>query len=189
MIISKLDKAKSAYTDALNAVAAQLKTDRGSKTAREELAKLREDSFVTGTCPYCGMVIAQRSTRHIEACRKCGRRVDRLLQLKSQISAGTDEPGVLTDFLKLYRELQYVPYALRGASGLAQDVVKAIEAVLVLDANYRLARKQYYAREAAYNVEQREKRKILDMLVSCGADPDSEETQQRVDEIYYRQYI
>ena len=111
--------------------------------------------------------------------------LDKLLLNKSRLCAGADSTDLLNQTVQLYKSLQFVPYALRGATGNAGDVVDAIEFALVARANLKMEERDKRLRDTAANVMEREKAELLDMLTRCGADPDSEETLARVDELYW----
>lgn len=189
VIVSKLDRARSMYVDTLFAVRDALRTRRATKEARTELNEAREKSLSTGVCPYCGkQIILSRSLRHTEACDECGKKIDRMLGYKSKAISGTDNIEVYKALLEDYSNAEKLPYALRGASGNTQDIIDALNVAINAYANYRAEYRAQAAREARIHVESTRRKEILDLLVQCGADPESEETQQRVDEIYYDRY-
>lgn len=187
-IVSKVSKARAHYNDALIELQKLLNTKRGVAAARDEKATLREQSRDTELCPYCQSQIVIRSTRHTEACDKCGKTIDSALQLKSKIINGVDDSWVLKQMLSFYNELKYVPYAFRGCTGDHQDVVNALNNALLLHANWRAEYRAASARNATYEVERRRREEIFNMLVSLGMSPEGEEIQQRVEEIYWTRY-
>ena len=188
MIISKVDRAEEVYKQALYDLRTLMVTKRASSEARSEMGHLRATFQQTQTCSYCGQPAARGSLRHMECCESCGSRLDKLLLLKSRIVGGANDVSTLRQYLEELLEMRYVPYALRGSTGQVEDVKQALELVLNAQANYRIELKNSRAREALVHVHEKRRNEILELLVRCGADPNSEETQQRVEEIYWDRY-
>ena len=184
MIVSKVDSAREAYRQAVRELREVLQTKRGTKEARAELVMLRESSLSTDICPYCEKQIKKRSSRRPEACEDCCKVLDRLLQFKSLICNGVDSDETLKTFMKAYKSLKFIPAALRGCEDDVSVVLYAADKALVAYDNYKIELRAQRGRNAATYVMEQEKEKILNMLVSCGADINSEETLQRVDLIY-----
>lgn len=188
MIISKLAKARAAYKDAIVQIQDVLTTKRGSKEARIELDQLRQSSLESGECPYCKRPIVDRSPRHSEACTKCGRTIDNMLQLKSRILAYTDDASMAKQLRQCYDTLVFVPCALRGANGDVEEVKSALDFLCVAAAHYRLERKASTAREAEINLAERRREEIRCSLLHCGMTADDPALERRVEEIFSEQY-
>lgn len=188
MIISKVDRAKEVAMQAFGDLRELLVTKRASAEARAELSELRTTFRNTQICPYCGCPTLQGNARHMECCAPCGSRIDKLLLLKSKIVSGQSDTAVLKQYAEELSYLLHVPYALRGSTGSVEDVKRALELAINAATNYRIELKKARAREALQHVHEKRREEILELLVKCGADPDSEETQQRIEEIYWSRY-
>lgn len=185
MIIGKLEKARTAYKQAVNECASVLETQRGSAEARAEMVELREYVEATNTCPYCGGDASVRSERHSECCRSCGKTLDRMLTQKSRILSGYDDPSLVQRLLEGYATFTVrVPYALRGATGDAADVIKALDSISVAAANYHLEKRAAAAREAAINIAEKRKREIRALVLKVHPDLDQETLEEKVNEYY-----
>lgn len=185
MIIGKLEKARTAYKQAVKECAHVLETQRGSAEARAEMTELREYVEATNLCPYCGGDASVRSERHSECCRSCGKTLDRMLTQKSRVLNGYDDPSLVQRLLEGYAVFTVrVPYALRGATGDVADVLKALEDINVAAAHYRLEKKAAAAREAAINIAEKRKREIRALVLKVHPDIDQETLEERVNEYY-----
>lgn len=191
-IISKLDRAREEYEATVDILRQAITTPRASSQTRIELAEAREFTRTTGLCYYCKKPIDDdQSKRHAEACTKCGKLIDALLQHKSRITSGSSSIDSVKALYKAYIQCAFaerLPGALRGVTGEIADVVKAMEPVFEAYEKYRAERKASVAREAADYLRNKRRGDILAMLVQCGADPEAEETKQRVEEIYWDRY-
>lgn len=183
-IISKVESARQAFLETTVEARRIVATVRNTAAARDELKCLREEALRTCECSYCGASFELTpSPRHIEACRKCGRQIDLMLQYKSRVLGG--DPSAVRPLLDGYSTFtKHVPYALRGATGRVDDVKVALMQLDIAAANYRIEKKKSIQREAALHVMQREKEEIRSMLVQWGMEPDTAELESRVDEIY-----
>lgn len=188
MIISKVDSKHQAYREALVALRNVLRTPRGSKDARAEQAALREQATDTNKCVYCGAELVSMSQRHLEACVICGKRLDKMLMIKSTVLRGGEELWDLQYLRARYDTMKVIPTAFKGANGDVNEVIQALDATIVAGQEYKAARKESVAREAERNVEAARRREILKQLVQMGADPNDEWTKNRVDEIYWESY-
>lgn len=132
MIVSKKQRLDHELSSAILDLQAAITTQRGAASARAELRQLREESFVTNTCPYCQMTIVDRSVRHSESCKDCGSKLDRLLMTKSKILTGSKYNNkALSSFTSDMLSLKYVPYSLGGTNvDEVTDACKAIDEVL-----------------------------------------------------------
>lgn len=184
MIISKTMKALQNYREELAKLRVVLTTPRGSKAARDEQAALREQASQANQCVYCGANLLVRSSRHLEACVQCGRRLDKMLVIKSQIIRGGEELWDLQYLRKKYLTMTVVPAAFRGANGKVDEVVEALDRAIEAGQTHKAVHRAQVALEAAKNVEEAKRREFTALLVRCGADADSEETQEKVDEMY-----
>lgn len=184
MIISKTARALQIYRDELAKLRVVLTTPRGSKTARDEQAALREQASQTDRCVYCGATLLIRSSRHLEACVQCGKQLDKMLVIKSQIIRGGEDIWDLQYLRKKYLTMTVVPVAFRGANGRVDEVVEALDRAIEAGQAHKAARRAQVAREAEKNVEEAKRREFTALLVRCGADADSEETKEKVDEMY-----
>lgn len=191
-IISKLDRTKEEYEATVDILREAIATERASAQTRSELAEAREFSRDTGLCYYCREPIGDKqSKRHVEACKKCGKLIDALMQHKSKITSGSSNIDSIKALYKAYTQTTFaerLPGALRGATGEVIDVVKAMEPVFEAFEWYRKELKATRAREAADYLRNKRRSDILAMLIQCGADPEAEETKQRVEEIYWDRY-
>lgn len=193
MIVGKLDNAVALCREACRRLGDALATQRGSKEAREEADMLRRRH--EETCVYCGEALGTSVSRHAGSCHTCSATISRMLMLKSKIvqttvsdTAGLPSLDSLKQLSAMYYSMLYVPYALRGATGNTDDIREALDAAMAAAANLRIAEKEQRIRNAGRHVVEQRKKRILDMLVDAGADPDSEETDNRVNEIYYDMY-
>lgn len=186
VILSKQDSARMQLMNAICRAQEALRTSRGTAGTRKELREARDRAWSTNICEYCGGDLTlSRSPRHNEACAACGSKIDRMLMSKSKVLAGTDVLKVYQAMLEDYAApLVKLPRSLRGATGDTQDIVEALERVVEARLKYDKEVKEQNIRDAARNIEKMERASILEELVQCGADPNSEETLARVDEIY-----
>lgn len=185
MVIGKLERARQEYIKALEEHVTVLKTVRGTADVRAELLEQREYVRTTGQCAYCGGDASDRSTRHVECCRSCGKTLDSMLGIKSKLLNGYDDPALIQPMIDGYAQFKRrVPYALRGATGDPADVVKGLEAVKDAAAHYRLEKKAAAAREAAINIAEKRKAEIRALVLKVHPGIDQETLEERVNEYY-----
>ena len=192
-IVSKFDRTKESYEASVELLRVAITTPRAASQTRAELAEAREFACSSGMCYYCRepIEVGGQSPRHTEACKKCGKLIDGMMQLTSKITSGSGSIDNVKALHKAYVTCDFVtrlPGALRGATGDVVDIIKAFEPVLEAYEMYNVERKARVAREAEQYLEKKRRADILAMLVQCGADPDADETKQRVDEIYWDRY-
>lgn len=188
MIISKTERHANEVAIALHKLQALVDTDSRSAAARAEARQLRDSVAETGICPYCGKPIEHWSMRRADACQDCAARLGRMLMTKSRLKAGVHAPDMLNRLKYDYMELKYVPYNLGASRERAEEIIKAIDDVLVLDATYRKVKLEMQRRKTADTLKNKRMDDIRKDLVALGATADTPEFEEQVVNVYYSRY-
>lgn len=188
MIISKTERYANELALALHKLQSLVDTDSRSAEARAEAKMLRSQAAETGVCPYCGETIDRWSTRRSDACADCSTRLDRMLMSKSRIKAGSYAVDMLNKFRDDYMQLKHVPRNLGGSQERAEEIMQAIDTLLVAisaDKKARLEQQRQHTRETIMN---KRMDSIRADLLALGAKADDEDFEERVSEVYYSRY-
>lgn len=188
MIISRSERLNNDLALAIYRLRNLVDTDARTAEARAEARQLRSQAADTGVCPYCNTPTTAWSQRHRDACTQCGPRLDRMLMTKSKVKAGTYAVDMLTRYRDDYTQLAYVPYCLGGSKDRADQIVQAIDDLLVADAAMRRFKLEVQQQEARAEIQQRRLDSIRQDLVKLGASADEPGFDERVQEIYYSRY-
>jgi len=194
MIISKEESKYLVVAQKMHALQKLLQTNARSSEARAEIKSIRATSLATDICPYCGEAITERSPSRVEACVDCGKRIARMLMVKSKIKLGTvlDSSKVMTNFRNDYAKLVYVPKSLGSDNATAAEMLEAIDNVIVALSEYHAeqaaARMRRHAVEANRRLHEKHRNGIIEDLRRLGADASAEGFEERVDEICANMY-
>lgn len=188
MIISKTEKYANELALALRRLQSLVDTEARTAEARAEARRLRNQAIEAGVCPYCGEVADTWSQRHTEACTTCGKRLDRMLMTKSRVKSGAHAIDMLTQYKDDYLQLRVVPYSLGSSQERVEQIVQAIDDVLVAAAADNKVRLEVQRQHTMENLRNKRMDSIRSDLIKLGANKEDADFEDRVSEVYYKWY-
>lgn len=188
MIISKTERYANELALALRRLQSLVDTDARTAEARAAARQLRNQAAETGICPYCGNVASTWSPRHTEACSMCGKRLDRMLMTKSRIRSGAYATDMLTKYKDDYMQLRVVPYNLGSSQERVEQIIQAIDDVLVAAAADKKVRLEVQRQHTMENLRNKRMDSIRSDLIKLGANKEDADFEDRVSDIYYKWY-
>lgn len=188
MIISKSERLSNELALAVHRLQSLVDTDARTAGARAEARQLRAQVADTGVCPYCEELIKTWSPRRRDACAACTTRLDRMLMTKSRIKAGSYATDMLTRFRDDYEQLQYIPHNLGGSQERAEQIVQAVDDLLVADSAHRKYQLELQRQQTRDYLRNKRMDDIRSDLIKLGAHSDDPGFEERVEDIYYSRY-